>query len=443
MKRRDFLSAGVAGIVAAPILSAADPEPLADNSDADVVRVAIVGCGRQGRAIINAGLKIESLRFVAVCDIQPTAVNSARLYLESEDIDVAAYADCYEMIEKERGRIDAVIVASPDFCHCDHTVAALQAGLHVYCDAPMATDAESARAMIAAARLADRLLQIGFERRSDPRYIHAAENLVCPDARELLLGTTTHFETQANRRVHTELAWPERDTLSADVLNRFGYESMREYRNWKQFSQYGHGSCAVYLAQQLDVMQWFFGVRPSSVQAIGGHDYYKYGDCIDNVSALLSYPFPDATVRGISRVWTTTSGGGRTPFEHFFGDLGSLQTSLSEGDFRLHAEPGLAKWNEFIRRGDIKKENVAAKDEDPNLIKVRETGNVVPYLLPITRPDSVIRLHIENFVRAAQGKETLQCSGEDAFPAHVIAWTICESAKTGRPTELDDAMFVV
>jgi|GEM_PF-1643032 len=450
MKRRDFLSTGVAtgaGLLLTPLVA---QENVAQSQSPEKLRVAVAGCGRQGRALINAGMKISNMRFVAVCDILPSALNSAKLYLEFEDENngengetdtVAAYRDFQEMIDKERKNIDAVVVATPDFVHAEQTVTALNAGLHVYCEPMMATNVGDAREMVRTSKKTGRLLQVGYERRSDPRYLHAAKNLLNPESRDLLLGTITHFETQANRRVHAELIWAERDTLPPEILAKYGYDSMSQYRNWKQYHKYCNGQCATNFAQQIDVFEWFFGVRPEEIRAMGGLDYYKFGDCDDNAAALLSYRFSRGIVQGISRVWMTTSGGGVLPFEHVFGELGSLQTSLSEGLFRLHAEPGLAKWNEFVRRGDLQKENVAEEGEDPNLIKVRETGNVVPYLIPVGRSDSVFRLHLENFVNAVSGKEPLNCSGDDAFASHVIAWNIIEAVQTGNNIRLTEEMF--
>ena len=447
MKRRDFISTGVtlgAGLVVSPLLGDDVTALPADK----VLRVAVVGCGRQGRAIINACLRIPNLRFVAVCDILLSARNSAKFYLESEDIEVSAYTDYAEMLENERANLDAVILATPDFVHASQAVAAMNAGLHVYCESPMATNAADARQMIRTSRTTGALLQIGYERRSDPRYRHAAEKLVSPESRELLLGEITHFETQANRRVHSELIWAERDTMTPEFLAHYGYGSMSEYRNWKQYRKYGCGPCATYFAQQFDVFEWFFGVRPSQIIASGGNDYYTFGDCIDNAAVLLTYPGSNATgnasqriVRGTGRVWTTTSGGGRLPFEHILGTSGSLQTSTSVEEFRVFAEPGLAKWNEFIRRGDLKKMNVAAEGEDPNLIRVRETGNVVTYLVPMERPDSVFRMHIENFVNAVFGKEPLHCPGKLAFASHVMAWCVDESVERGNAVRLSDDLF--
>jgi len=454
MKRRDFISTGMtlgAGLVVSPLVGEDD---MAVAPTEQKLRVAMVGCGRQGRALINACLRIPHLRFVAVCDILTSARNSARFYLESEDIEVSAWTDYGEMLENERANLDAVILATPDFTHASQAISAMNAGLHVYCESPMATGAEEARAMIRTSRCTGTLLQVGYERRSDPRYRHAAAKLVSPESCELLLGEITHFETQANRRVHSEMIWAERDTMTPEFLARYGYNSMSEYRNWKQYRKYGCGPCATYFAQQFDVFEWFFGVRPSRLQASGGHDYYAFGDCIDNAAVLLTYPFPgnegnspaatgNRLVRGTGRVWMTTSGGGRLPFEHILGTSGSLQTSMSVEEFRVFAEPGLAKWNEFVRRGDLKKMNVAPEGEDPNLIRVRETGNVVTHLVPQERPDSVYRLHIENFVNAVFGREPLRCPGEQAFASHVIAWAIDESVAKGIPVNLTDDLFVI
>ncbi|MDR3108716.1 MAG: Gfo/Idh/MocA family oxidoreductase, partial [Planctomycetaceae bacterium] len=420
MNRRDFISHSAAigsGIaMAAPLISAAE-DVVAPSKK---LRIGLAGCGRQGRTILNAGMKISGMMFVAVCDILPSALRSAKFYLEAEaeendeSVTVAAYADFQDMIDREKTNLDAVVIATPDFLHAAQTREALTAGLHVYCEPMMATNAEDARSMIKLAGDKSLLLQIGFERRSDPRYRHAVQNLLTPESLPVLLGTITHLETQANRRIHSELAWAERDTLSSAILERYGYESMSQYRNWKQYRKYGNGQCAGFLAQQLDVFDWFFGIRPLQAVVSGGLDYYKYGDCFDNTAALITYPFPKRTVRAVSRAWTTTSAAGSIPFEHIYGANGSLQTSLSDEFFRVYAEPGLAKWGEFVRRGDLKKAVAVDEKEDPNLVKVRETGNVVPYMLPMQRESSVTRLHLENFVNAVIGKEKLHCSGEDA-----------------------------
>jgi len=65
-------------------------------------------------------------------------------------------------------KLDAVWVASPPDLHRAQTIAALRAGLHVLCEKPMAVSPADCKAMVRAARTADRQLCIGFNNRAHP-----------------------------------------------------------------------------------------------------------------------------------------------------------------------------------------------------------------------------------------------------------------------------------
>ena len=69
-------------------------------------------------------------------------------------------------------------MATPDFWHAEHAIAALKKGLHVYCEKEMSNDIEKAKQMVLTARETGKLLQIGHQRRSNPRYIHCYEKLM-------------------------------------------------------------------------------------------------------------------------------------------------------------------------------------------------------------------------------------------------------------------------
>src|SRR4051812_16258309 len=55
------------------------------------------------------------------------------------------YTDYYQMIEQ--GNLDAVVVATPDDTHYEMVMAALDAGLHIFCEKPVALNAKDAKAM--------------------------------------------------------------------------------------------------------------------------------------------------------------------------------------------------------------------------------------------------------------------------------------------------------
>ena len=61
--------------------------------------------------------------------------------------------------------LDGVVIATPNALHAPQTLAALERGLAVFCQKPLALDAREARAMVKAAREADRLLGVDYSYR--------------------------------------------------------------------------------------------------------------------------------------------------------------------------------------------------------------------------------------------------------------------------------------
>ena len=167
LTRRDFLSTSAklgAFIAAAPYIS----RGAETAGKSDQVNVALIGCGEQGSVLLNAALKIPGLRFKAVCDIWPYRRTYGERLLKKFNHDAKPYEDYRELLAAHP-ELDAVIIATPDFKHAEHTVAALKAGKHVYCEKLMSNTVEGARAMVVASREAKKLLQLGHQRRSNPR----------------------------------------------------------------------------------------------------------------------------------------------------------------------------------------------------------------------------------------------------------------------------------
>ena len=113
------------------------------------INVALLGAGAEGQVLMEACRKIPNVKFKAVCDIweaynQKRVVNLLGRYGHKCN----AYVDYKEMLDKEKGKIDAVIIATPDFWHAEHTIACMEAGLHVYCEKEMSNDLAKARQMV-------------------------------------------------------------------------------------------------------------------------------------------------------------------------------------------------------------------------------------------------------------------------------------------------------
>ena len=144
------------------------------------LRFGIIGCGAQAEALRMSSTLVRGVRFAAVCDIQEMnrkamagRIRATKMGFGADGKDCAYYERAEKMLEKET--LDAVIVAVPDFLHKHYTNLCLGAGLHVYCEKPMASTVDDARSMVKAQIASGKLLQIGHQRRSNPQYLQRSQ----------------------------------------------------------------------------------------------------------------------------------------------------------------------------------------------------------------------------------------------------------------------------
>lgn len=208
----------------------------AATGEAEQLNIAIIGAGSQGRVLMLDGLKIPGIRFRAVADVWEYSRRYANNILRRFGQPINVYADYREMLANEKD-LDGVLIASPDWVHAEQTIACLDAGIHVYCEKEMSNTVEGAKSMVQAAKRTGKLLQIGHQRRSNPRYLHAHSLL----DRERLLGRLTHFQGQWNRSRRLELGWPRNTEIEAAELKRLGFADMFQFRNWRWFRDFSGG----------------------------------------------------------------------------------------------------------------------------------------------------------------------------------------------------------
>jgi predicted dehydrogenase len=120
---------------------------------------------------------------VAVVDI-----NKDRAATIAEKYGANVYFDYKKMLATEK--LDAVVVATPNYLHAQQTIAALKAGCHVLVEKPMATTRADAKKMIATAKAARKHLMIGMNQRLMPPHVKAKEILETGK-----LGKVLSFET--------------------------------------------------------------------------------------------------------------------------------------------------------------------------------------------------------------------------------------------------------
>ena len=106
-----------------------------------MLKVGLVGAGGISRAHIPAWIAMEETELVALCDIRPEQME--------EFPDQRHYTDFEEMLEKET--LDILDICLPTYLHVDYAVKAMEKGIHVICEKPIALRAEEAVRAYAAA----------------------------------------------------------------------------------------------------------------------------------------------------------------------------------------------------------------------------------------------------------------------------------------------------
>ena len=106
------------------------------------LRAGIVGCGGISRSHATAYGNLKDVELVALCDIQPTALNT-----RADEYGVSnRYTDFLEMFEKET--LDVVSVCTHAPLHAPVAIAAAEAGINVLSEKPLSTDLENADRMV-------------------------------------------------------------------------------------------------------------------------------------------------------------------------------------------------------------------------------------------------------------------------------------------------------
>ena len=439
--RRKFL--GYAAAAGAGLLltrRGAEGAPGKREGSTDEIRIALIGAGAQGQVLMNSCLKIPGVRFQAVCDIwEAYNLRRAQRMLEKFGQNVSAYEDYRQMLAEERG-LDAVLIATPDFWHAPQAVDCLSSGLHVYCEKEMSNTLEGARRMVRAARETGNLLQIGHQRRSNPRYLHCYRKLIKEAA---ILGRMTTVNGQWNRSVQPDNGWPKGAVIDGAVLRKYGFRSMAEFRNWRWYRHLGGGPVVDLGSHQIDIYNWFLDSRPATIVASGGTDFYDKAthEWFDTVLATFEYETRKGKVRAFYQTISTNSNQGY--FESFMGDQGTLVISESAGRGAAYREPAAPDWDKWVSLGYL---NAPAseikKPQTDAVLDVRETLAPPSFELPVKFSDPYHKPHLENFFNAVRGEEKLNCPPELGYETAVTVLKVNEAVESGKKIILSPREFV-
>ena len=269
-QRRDFLKGGsltaLISMLGGVELKAPAQEAPAAKPPAFKVNVAVIGLGPWGREIAHTLLKTPEANLVAICDTYSAMLRRMRRYAPD-----AKQVEDYKEIINDKS-IHAVCVATGSHQHKQIVLAALKAGKHVYCEAPLAHTIEDAREIAKAARDSfAQVFQAGLNYRSDPNR-HFIQDFFWSGA----AGQTVMSRAQWHNKNSWRYASPSRE---------------REQEiNWRLNKNLSPGLIGELGIQQIDNNNWFLKRLPKAVTGFGGILHWNDGRTVpDTVQAVFEY----------------------------------------------------------------------------------------------------------------------------------------------------------
>jgi len=273
--RRDFLKGSSAATLAAlvggtqiviPQARAEDAKPAGTQSGAKV-KVGVIGCGAWGREILNTLARLPSVEVVALSDTYPVMARRAKEAAPNAE----AYPDYQKLLEHKD--LLGVVVATPSHQHKDVVLAALKAGKHVFCEAPLAHTVEDARVIAQAAKAAPlQNFQTSLGLRSDPQRKFLLDFIRAGAAGRTIKARAQSHKKQSWRRTSPN---PDRE---------------REL-NWRLSKATSPGLIGEISIHALDNIAWYLGARPSAVTGFGSTILWDDGREIpDSAEAVFEFP---------------------------------------------------------------------------------------------------------------------------------------------------------
>src|SRR3954470_7920871 len=175
MNRRTFLQAGAASLALSQLRGyAADVADIGNKK-----RVGLIGTGWYGKIELFRPIQVAPVEVVSLCDVDKTMLeNCAEMVAQRQASKKKPrlYHDYREMLKEKD--LDICLIGTPDHWHALTMIAAVEAGAHVYQQKPISRDVLEGEAMVAAARKAGKVVQIGTQRRSTPHLIEAKKRIV-------------------------------------------------------------------------------------------------------------------------------------------------------------------------------------------------------------------------------------------------------------------------
>ena len=212
-----------------------------------MLKVGIAGFGKIGQLRAKELQKIESVKLVAIYDLNDVAIDDSSL-------EVCASFDALLALE-----LDAIFVCAFNNVLSEYTIKALNQGLHVFCEKPPAKNTEELKLVIAAENASGKILKYGFNHRYHYSVIEAKKII---DSGEM-----------------GKLLW---------MRGAYGKAGSIDYdKNWRNYREISGGGILIDQGiHMLDLMMYFSGGTFSKVNSFVTTAFWNI-EAEDNAFAIM------------------------------------------------------------------------------------------------------------------------------------------------------------
>lgn len=270
--RREFLrtAAAASSVTFIPSWLRAGIKGYSPNAQ---LNIGVIGTGKQANGLANRLIGMEEARIVAGCDVygaklQYFTKSVSEKYAEkggSSRQEIKEYKDYRDLIAHPG--LDVVLIATPDHQHAAMCIAALERGLHVYCEKPLAHTIEEGRAIVEATDKSGKVLQTGSMQRSMRPFRKAVELIQKGALGELQeaivsIGPPPKVYDLPEESLPASLDWEA--WVGPSVTRPYNHLvapaiGQNHWAKWRDYAEYGGGMVTDWGAHMFDIVQWALG----------------------------------------------------------------------------------------------------------------------------------------------------------------------------------------
>jgi predicted dehydrogenase len=199
--RRDFIRATALAAGSFPFIGSLTSAVRAAEGDQRKLNWCVVGLGSLSNGQISRAFpKTKYCQLTGIVTGHPDKAARWKEQYNLADKNIYNYDTMDKLVDNPD--IDVVYVVTPNALHAEHTIKALKAGKHVYCEKPMEVSVEKCQSMIDAAKSAGKMLGVGYRSQFDPNHLQCFRM-----GQDKALGALTALEAGFGRTMQTTTEW--------------------------------------------------------------------------------------------------------------------------------------------------------------------------------------------------------------------------------------------